>query len=86
MWRLFGEYIIQSNFPIIPKISNFLNEHGGLQEHGGVRGEARFPPGGKGGSALPPSGSPQIMWRRRGEFIIQSNFPIIPKIKIKNIF
>jgi hypothetical protein len=38
MRRLFGEYDLQSIFPIIANIINFLNRHGG------VRGEARFPP------------------------------------------
>ena len=51
MWRRRGEFLFQSpffkganpqNFPIIANIGNSLNEHGG------VRGEARFPP------AVPP--------------------------------
>ena len=31
MWRLFGEFIIQSNFPIIPNIGKSLNKHGGVR-------------------------------------------------------
>ena len=49
MRRLFGELLLHANFQTLSNIGNFLNEHGG------VRGEARFPPGGKGGSALPPT-------------------------------
>ena len=39
MWRLFGELLLDnSKFPNIANISNSSNRHGG------VRGEARFPP------------------------------------------
>jgi hypothetical protein len=48
MWRLFGGFFITYKFPIFSLIHNSSNRLGG------VRGEARFPPGGKGGSALPP--------------------------------
>jgi hypothetical protein len=38
MRRLFGGFCFPNQFPIIANIGNFLNEHGG------VRGEVRFPP------------------------------------------
>jgi len=39
MWRLFGEFLLHTNFQSLPILAI-----AGLQEHGGVRGEARFPP------------------------------------------
>jgi hypothetical protein len=38
MWRIFGELLLHANSQILSNIGNFLNAHGG------VRGEARFPP------------------------------------------
>ena len=38
MWRLFGEFILHSNSQSFPILAITL------KEHGGVRGEARFPP------------------------------------------
>jgi hypothetical protein len=38
MWRIRGEFLLHTNSQTLSNISNSLNEHGG------VRGEARFPP------------------------------------------
>jgi hypothetical protein len=38
MWRRRGEFLLHANSQTLSNIGNFLNEHGG------VRGEARFPP------------------------------------------
>jgi len=47
MWRRRGEIVFQIHFPIITKICNSLNEHGGVTnrfQFVSLRGEACFPP------------------------------------------
>jgi len=51
MWQRRGEFLLHDNSQSLPILAILLISMGaagawGLQEHGGVRGEARFPPGG----------------------------------------